>query len=101
MSQEKALEIAAGSRGSWCASTGYLGRKGMCRNPDGCTCSEIARLEAESRELRVKLETVRAETLEEAARAIERLDVGPEFDGVIVESIELLRSLKDKDQQNG
>lgn len=74
--------------------------------PEGATFAgavrdRVATLEAENSELRAKLETVEAETLEEAARAIDGLDVGPEFDGVIVEAIEVVRSLKDKDQQNG
>lgn len=32
------------ARGAWCASSGYLDRSGKCRNPDGCVCEEIGKL---------------------------------------------------------
>lgn len=66
--------------------------------------SDFARLEAENRDLRAKLETVRAETLEEAARvADEAADECEWTDGAIeARSIAAsIRSLNDKDQQNG
>jgi hypothetical protein len=74
--------------------------------PDGefVRYSDFARLEAENRELRAKLETVRAETLEEAARVAEGL---PDQRGNSPEHLvgrriaAAIRSLKDKDQQNG
>ena len=58
----------------------------------------ISRLEAENRDLRAKLETVRAETLEEAARVADEYFLKVE---TCRTSAIAIRSLKDKDQQNG
>ncbi len=31
----------------WCDNSGFLDKRGNCRNPDGCTCKTIAQLERE------------------------------------------------------
>lgn len=66
----------------------------------------IARLEAENRDLRAKLETVEAETRERCARTVERgkgifVAGQPDIVGSLKAAARAIRSLKDKDQQNG
>lgn len=39
-------------RGLWCSSSGFLDKNGNCRNPDGCACDAIERLERERDEAR-------------------------------------------------
>lgn len=58
--------------------------------------SAIATLRAENEALRAQLATARADALEEAFRHINDLDVGPDHDGVIVEVLDVVISLKEK-----
>lgn len=42
-------------RGLWCSSSVFLDKQGNCRNPDGCACDAISRLERERDEALAKL----------------------------------------------
>lgn len=43
------------ARGDFCGGSGFVDRKGNCRNPDGCTCDTIATLREQVEKMRVAL----------------------------------------------
>lgn len=62
-------------RGLWCSSSGFLDKQGNCRNPDGCACDVIARLERERDEARAKGEATARLALSLEVEADERIAV--------------------------
>lgn len=59
-------------RGLWCSSSVFLDKQGNCRNPDGCACDAIERLERERDEAHASARMYEA-TAKEAARGLECL----------------------------
>lgn len=61
--------------GTWCGASGFLDRKGACRNPDGCVCAAIAGVTGELATLRAENEQLRRERDAQRTRQEERVRV--------------------------
>jgi len=61
--------------GTWCAASGFIDRKGACRNPDGCVCAAIAGVTGELATLRAENEQLRRERDAQRTRQEERVRV--------------------------
>lgn len=71
-----------------------LSAEAIARKSRSRLVAENQELRSETTALRAKLETVEAETRERCAKAVNDLDVGPLYDGVIVEALEAIRNLE-------